>query len=79
VQLERQRNLLRSVWWWYLLPFVPGVLVLLIGQALEEPARISRIIAAGVLVVVVMIGVHALNRRVTAGIQRRLDRLKENP
>ena len=39
VQLERQRDLLRSVWWWYLLPFAPGVLVLEIGHALAQPER----------------------------------------
>jgi uncharacterized membrane protein HdeD (DUF308 family) len=30
-ELERQRDLLRSVWNWYLLPLVPGMLVFLIG------------------------------------------------
>src|SRR5579863_929372 len=30
-QLERQRCALRSVWSWYLLPFVPGMLVFLCG------------------------------------------------
>ena len=30
-QLERQRDALRSVWSWYLLPFVPGICVFLVG------------------------------------------------
>ena len=79
VQLERQRDLLRSVWSWALLPFVPGFLVLQIGLALALPARTARFIVIGVLFVVLTVGLHALNRRVAARIQQRLDRLKENP
>lgn len=30
-ELERQRNALRAVWTWYLLPFVPGLCVFLVG------------------------------------------------
>jgi hypothetical protein len=78
VQLERQRDLLRSVWWWYLLPFVPGVLVLAIGHALAQPERTSRIIAWSVGMILLMVGGYALNRRAAARIQRRIDRLKEN-
>jgi hypothetical protein len=44
-QLERQRQLLSSVWRWYLLPFVPGLLVLVVGAALEQ--RIGPQRAAG--------------------------------
>jgi hypothetical protein len=78
VQLERQRDLLRSVWWWYLLPFAPGLIVLEIGQALAHPERMPRIIAVSVLVMVSGVGIYALNRRAAARIQRRIDRLKEN-
>jgi hypothetical protein len=34
-QLVRQRDALRSVWRWYLLPFVPGILVFVLGTALQ--------------------------------------------
>jgi len=78
VQLERQRDLLRSVWWWYLLPFVPGVLVLAIGHALARPERTSGTIAWGVGMLLIMVGGYALNRRKAAQIQQRIDRLKEN-
>jgi hypothetical protein len=78
VQLERQRDLLRSVWWWYLLPFAPGMLVLAIGQALAQPERMSRTIASSAVILIVMVGIYALNRRAAARIQRRIDRLKEN-
>jgi hypothetical protein len=78
VQLERQRELLHSVWRWYLLPFAPGFLVLLIGQALAQPARVSFVVVYGVLVLIGGGGLHALNRRGAARIQRALDRLKDN-
>lgn len=26
-ELQRQRDLLRGIWWWYLFPFVPGLIV----------------------------------------------------
>jgi hypothetical protein len=78
VELERQRDLLRSVWWWYLLPFTPGILVLEVGQALARPERMSRIIATSVVVMASGVGIYARNRRGAARIQGRIDRLKEN-
>ena len=79
VQLERQRDLLRSVWSWALLPLMPGFLVLQLGLALALPARTARFIVIGVSYVVLAVGLHALNRHVAARIQQRLDRLQENP
>jgi glucan phosphoethanolaminetransferase (alkaline phosphatase superfamily) len=78
VELERQRDLLRSVWWWYLLPFTPGILVLEVGQALARPERTSRIIAFSGVMFLLAVGIYALNWRAAARIQRRIDRLKEN-
>lgn len=37
-ELERQRDLLRSVWSWYILPVVPGVIVFVIGGAVAQAA-----------------------------------------
>jgi len=78
VELERQRDLLRSVWWWYLLPFTPGVLVLEIGQALARPERTTRIVALSVVMLLMAVGIYALNWRAAVRIQQRIDRLKEN-
>jgi hypothetical protein len=77
-QLERQRDLRRSVWWSYLLPFGPGFLMLEIGQALAHPERISRIIAISVVVMASGVGIYARSRRAAARLQRQIDRLKEN-
>jgi hypothetical protein len=78
-QLVRQRDLLRSVWWWYLLPLLPGMLLVQIGQALEHPERLLRIIAYCVVVAAITVGIYALNRHAAARIQERIDRLKERP
>ena len=74
-QLERQRDLLRSVWLWGLLPAAPGLLIFQIGHVLAHPELLSGFIGLSILLVVVMVGVHGLNRRVAARIQERLDRL----
>jgi len=78
VELERQRDLRRGAWWWYLLPFAPGFLVLEIGQALAHPERVSRIIAGSVVVMASGVGIYARSRRAAARIQQQIDRLKEN-
>jgi hypothetical protein len=78
VQLERQRDLLHGVWRWFLLPFVPGLLVRLIAYALAQPARVSFAVVYGVLALSLGGGLHALNHRAAARIQRALDRLKDD-
>jgi len=40
-ELVRQRDALRSVWRWYLLPFVPGALVFTLGTTIEANADLS--------------------------------------
>ena len=52
-ELERQRDLLRSVGRWYLLPFVPGFAMILIGRAAEHPvaALAGSVVGAAVFVV----------------------------
>jgi hypothetical protein len=77
-QLERKRDLLRGAWWWYLLPFAPGFLVVEIGQALAYPERMSRTIAVSVVVMASGVGIYARSRRAAARVQRQIDRLKEN-
>jgi hypothetical protein len=66
------------MWWWYLLPLTPGVLVLEIGHALAQPERRSLWIVLSVVMFLLAVGIYALNWRAAARIQRRIDRLKEN-
>jgi hypothetical protein len=84
-QLRRQRDLLLGVWWWYLLPFVPGLLVFLSGLlvwTLRRPgasAHAGAIVGAFGLVALgcaaVLVGVGALNRWAARRLQREIDEL----
>lgn len=82
-ELERQRDLLRSVWTWYLLPFVPGGAVFLLGisqwemKLLHVPARLV-IIAFSLkvaFVALVFIFIGKLNQRAARKLQRKIDAL----
>ena len=77
-ELERQRDLLRSVWKWYLAPLVPGMLLVYVGSALARPEHASRALLglAGTVAVFVLIG--DLNRRVANRLQARIDALEKN-
>jgi hypothetical protein len=76
MQLERQRALLNSVWRWYLLPFVPGLLVLVVGAALEQRIGPQRAAGFALGAIAVMIGGHVLNRRAAVRLQAYVDRLR---
>jgi hypothetical protein len=77
-ELERQRDLLRSVWKWALLPLVPGMLLIYLGPVLAHPERASRAswLAAATLVFFALIA--ELNRRVAKKIQARIDALERH-
>ncbi|HZT77304.1 MAG TPA: hypothetical protein VFA27_11640 [Vicinamibacterales bacterium] len=71
-ELERQRDLLRRVWLWYELPFMPGLLLFQIGVAQQHPERGAR---GAVVIVAVAAATYALNRYAASRIQKRLDAL----
>jgi len=71
-QLLRQRDLLRSVWRWYLFPFVPGLLVMLMGRAATDP---SRAIRATLISAVVFLGIGWLNERAARRLDREIEAL----
>lgn len=75
-ELERQRDLLRSVWRWYLLPIVPGLVLFLIGHAVKVPPEHWG--AFGVTAAVcaaVFASVGALNQWAARRLQRQIDEL----
>jgi hypothetical protein len=71
-QLLRQRDLLRSVWRWYLLPFVPGLFLLLMARAAVDPGRATR---AALINVLVFLGIGWLNERAARRIDREIESL----
>ena len=80
-ELERQRDLLRSVWRWYLAPMIPGLAVVIAAVAranrhhLKYPEALAGIcaifIAAGFLFVA------SLNRKAARRLQCRIDQLND--
>lgn len=81
--LERQRDALRTVWSWYLLPFVPGLSVLAVGSIVSQRAAhpgnvgqlIIGILASQGLIPAVFFAVWKLNRRAAEKLQTRIDEL----
>jgi hypothetical protein len=87
-ELERQREALRSVWSWYLMPFLPGMFVFLSGlyefvrriaQAAGRPFHAG--IAVGALgfvavgVLAVFVGIWRLNEWAANKLQAQIDQL----
>jgi hypothetical protein len=73
-ELERQRDLLRTVTWWYLLPLLPGIVVLMLGQAImrSQPAPALRMFGFVLLIGVL---IRQLNQRGARKLQQKIDRL----
>jgi hypothetical protein len=74
-ELARQRDLLHNVWWWYLLPLVPGPVFLLIGRAIERPDQRLLQVGVAAICVVTFVGIGKLNDRAARRLQQRIDDL----
>jgi hypothetical protein len=78
--LERQRDALRTVWSWYLLPFVPGLAVLVIGSiaknywATHGHLAISSFVSPGI-VAGVFFTIWKLNRSAARRLKTQIDEL----
>lgn len=74
-ELTRQREALRTVWRWYLAPFLPGMLVFLAGvmfstaNPLPLPERLATFLAG----LAIMAGVFAVSAWLNAQAVKRLD------
>jgi hypothetical protein len=74
-ELERQRNALRSIWSWYLLPIVPGLVALLIVTAIGRGINVAWwLLAAGFPLV--FAGLWKLNHRAAQRLDRQISELK---
>ncbi len=74
--LETQRDALRSIWKWYLAPFVPGLIVFLAGKVQSQPHRMWLPTAiAAVICFAVISGIWMLNAWGARRLQRQIDRL----
>ncbi|MCC6539945.1 MAG: hypothetical protein IT162_20520 [Bryobacterales bacterium] len=75
-RLEHQRDLLRGVWTWYLLPLVPGLAIILAALGRNPRVRWAAV-ATGLLAAAVFWGIGRLNLRTAEKLQREMDRLDE--
>jgi len=81
--LERQRDALRTVWSWYLLPFAPGLSVLVIGSIASQRAAhpgnlgglVISILASQGIIPAVFFAIWKLNRRAADRLQTQIDEL----
>ncbi len=75
VELERQRDALHGVWHWYLLPFVPGLVAVLVVTGIDRGVN-ATLIRVGVFFVLVLVGIWALNARGARKLDHRIQELK---
>jgi hypothetical protein len=85
--LESQRDLLRDVWRWYLLPFVPGLIAIFVSFGIRdglwlspEPAADPLRAGAGLLLfaaflIAFLVAVAAWNKRIMKRLQGEIDAL----
>lgn len=69
-ELVRQRDLVMSVWRWYLLPLLPGTVLVSLGRAIEHPERWGRALGTSVGMAALLALVAWLNRRAGTRLQR---------
>lgn len=75
-ELIRQRDALRSVWLWYLGPFVPGTLLFMAGMsALRPQASLAHHLALPVATVIFFVFCWLRNLRGARRLQREIDDL----
>jgi hypothetical protein len=82
-ELERQRDLLRTVWQWYLGPLVPGLLVMFVDGFIDAGEKGGVAIVASLgsapITVLVFLGVWWLNAVGAKKLQREIDALGNGP
>ena len=78
-ELERQRDLLRGSWWWYLGPLLPGMAVLAVGTLIHSPSPTWRgtmfVVAFCVATALAFLGIRRLHLKGVKYLQRQIDEL----
>jgi hypothetical protein len=77
-ELRKQYDLLRRVWFWYLIPLLPGLAVFLAGNAMAVDSRVWGIAVFGfgaAVVGAVFARIARLNARAASAMRREIDAL----
>ena len=75
-ELERQRNALRTVWLWYLLPFMPGFLAEIAVSAVDRGVT-GPLIAFCIALPLMFVGIWKLNESGARKLDRKIRELRE--
>lgn len=80
LQMVRQRDAMRGLFWWYVLPFVPGLFLVSLGSAAAEAGETSALVmppwqgwAFMLAMVAVLLAICWLNRYFANKLQRHID------
>ena len=80
-ELERQRDLVSSVWRWYLGPLIPGMAVLLVGFFRANPGHLQHpafiVVPEAIFFAAICFGVARLNSNAARKLQQQIDELDE--
>jgi hypothetical protein len=80
-QLEQQRDLVSSVWRWYLAPLAPGMAILLAAFYRANPGHVKYpalvVLPEAIFFAVICIGVVRLNEKAARRLQRQIDELDD--
>ena len=80
-ELERQRDLVSSVWRWYLGPLIPGMAVLLVALFRANPSHLKHpafiVVPEAIFFAAICFGVARLNNNAARRLQKQIDELDE--
>jgi len=74
-EIERQRDALRGIWNWYLLPFAPGLMATIAVAAADHGAK-PGLLAATIFFASCFVTVWTLSQRTARKLDRKLEELK---
>ena len=76
-ELERQRDMVKNVWPWYLAPLVPGFVVLTFAYvvSLPYPKNVIAPLLVDALVAALFFAIWKMNLRAARCLQRSIDEL----
>lgn len=80
-QLEQQRDLLNSVWRWYLGPMIPGMAVLLVAFGHANPGHLQHpalvVVPEAMFFAAICVAIAMLNGRAARKLQGQIDELQQ--
>jgi len=74
-ELERQRDLLRGVWKWYLGPMIPGLAMWFAGGLWDHPERWPRVVVSCGFATVLFVAIGKLNAHAARKLNKEIESL----